>query len=402
MIAGRLPDRARLGDVDRAAVRRDLEVVQHREEAGDAGREVVAMDLAVGRQVERDQPRLPAPVFRVVERPEPVLAVDPEREDALVVGEGRRRVRHGLAVAELVDLRRRAAVGMEREEDAAARRHRDVAGRVVEIDDRLDGRRGNRRRRGAVLEARPPAARRGERDGHDQPGALHFAGASASMYERMRAVLTPMSPLPSRDLERMSTFAPTRPAERDHDVVLEPEEIARRDGFDREPVRVLGHDVPGGHRLRLRQRLRVRVARRHREDGRMEIGQHSRWIAAQSFGYAMSRPAFWGIDFACVNAGGSARSVVKSLMRGWPPPWLAGNVDEARGGDQAERAAGGDPVAANELDQAHEADDRRDDPAEGEHPEPGERWNDSKCARSGPGASRARRATRWHSARAWP
>src|SRR6185369_2450218 len=62
--------------------------------------------------------------------------------------------------------------------------------------------------RGAVLEAGPPGAGRGERHRDHEPGASHRAGASVPMYERIRAVLTPMSPLPSRDLERMSTRAP--------------------------------------------------------------------------------------------------------------------------------------------------------------------------------------------------
>ncbi len=76
----RLLDRARFGDVDARPVGRDGEVVQHREEARDLGREVVLVDELPARDVEGDDARLPLRVVGVIEHPEPILTIDAHRE----------------------------------------------------------------------------------------------------------------------------------------------------------------------------------------------------------------------------------------------------------------------------------------------------------------------------------
>ena len=87
----RAGDRARLGDVDVLARRIDLEVVQHGQQPRHAGREVVVLQLAPAARIEGDQPRLATPVVAVVERPQPALPVDAERQDALEWRVRRRR-----------------------------------------------------------------------------------------------------------------------------------------------------------------------------------------------------------------------------------------------------------------------------------------------------------------------
>src|SRR2546430_14582675 len=72
---GLLADGARLGDVDLLTARVDLEVVQHGEEAGHAGRAVVLVDERAGGEVEGGEPPRPAPLPGGVERPEPAPAI---------------------------------------------------------------------------------------------------------------------------------------------------------------------------------------------------------------------------------------------------------------------------------------------------------------------------------------
>src|SRR6185369_3563 len=106
---------------------------------------------------------------------------------------------------ELVHLRRRRPVGVQREEDAAAGRDGDVTGRIVEIDDLLDRGRGDDRCGRAVFQTRAPAAGDQRHQGERREGSPQCAASMATTYARMRAALIPKSPLPSRDFDRTST-----------------------------------------------------------------------------------------------------------------------------------------------------------------------------------------------------
>jgi hypothetical protein len=156
-----------------------------------------------GREVEGDEPRLAEPVAAVVEHPEAVLRVDAQRQRALPLEPAReaaRRERHGLAVDELEERRRRARVGVERREHAARGRDRDVPGRMREIGDLLE--RGARERgfarpvrelrAAAVARAHAKGGEQRQRDQKDQrvaqrPHAAKLAGTGA--FRRGRAGL---------------------------------------------------------------------------------------------------------------------------------------------------------------------------------------------------------------------
>ena len=127
MSAGRLRDRARLGDVDVVPVGRHREVVQHREEPGDVGREVVLVDELRGSS--RSKARM-----RGCPRPKSAKSSTQRRfwrsmriesgvwKCGRPVGRPLERVvreRHRLPVDQLHHLDRRLAVGMQGEEDAA-------------------------------------------------------------------------------------------------------------------------------------------------------------------------------------------------------------------------------------------------------------------------------------------
>jgi hypothetical protein len=165
-----------LGNEDGLAVAGDLQVVEHRAEARDVGREVEAFDELAAVEVEGQETRLAAAEVGVVERPQPVLSVDAQGEHGL---EGWQRVALllpgqvgpglGAVAAEHHDLGRRVSVGVQREEDPAVGRHGDIARRVVQVGDRFDHVEREARRRRAILEFGAPAeAQVGESGDHEQ------------------------------------------------------------------------------------------------------------------------------------------------------------------------------------------------------------------------------------------
>src|SRR5206468_1415344 len=97
-------------------------------------------------------------------------------------------IRYRLPAHQLDQLDRGVAVGMQREEDAAGARDRDVAGRVVEVGDHLEGGDGQGGRGGAVLEPHPAAS--GEEQQGDEGRAPHGPPVYHGLYSARSASST--------------------------------------------------------------------------------------------------------------------------------------------------------------------------------------------------------------------
>ncbi len=156
------------------------------------------MDDRVAREVEGEEPRLPAPVARKVERPQAILPVDADGERRIegraILGrllEARVGVGDRLAAHQLGNLDGRRAARMEREEDASLWRDGDVPRRVVEVDHQLEGGGGQGRRRRPILE--PHVAAAGDEEGEENctkrchGSAPYYASRSASRTARRAA-----------------------------------------------------------------------------------------------------------------------------------------------------------------------------------------------------------------------
>ena len=284
----------------------------------------------------------------------------------LEVGEARRRKRHRRRrrAASCTGVRR-AAVGMVGEEDARRRRRP----RCCRADSR--GRRPARSARRAAA----PAPSCGPRGGAPPPNrrrtpaatrASTRTRATRARSRRGRRVQRVAECADARGVHAHVALAVTRlgahvdaaPAGRigpdaDDDVVLEAEERARRDGLQlarrgsRRVMRQRRH--AGRHRLDRREGAaggrQASIGARSAQHARCCVGERRR-VRQVAAGVGAARVA------ACLKAGGSAGSVVKSLIIGTPAPGSRCHDEHERRDRRGQHAAAPEAAAADRADDA--------------------------------------------------